>query len=310
VTGAGGSRRCWSRARSAGTGRHRLDSRARNSRGTGPPGGCSWTARTEGGVQAERRRAELDLGGGPRRQHGAADAGEKGRSVVQALRAGGCAADARSRSVARRDRRGGRSGRRGTREAHAGAGGWGRGCERFWRVLLLRRRRARAPRGRAPGEEGTTTARGRASARLGRGTGRPWGVGRGGRGRGAGALGAGERQLQERRLGLNVGGAAPAALAALGGGKESRRLGGECRGRGRSAGVWRGDGGRRALLGAGRVGVGWSRWWRRDGRCRGEKIGGGGGCAEGAGEGRREQGEAGGWRERPTAGEKKLTLVL
>jgi hypothetical protein len=80
-------------------------------------------------------------------------------------------------------------------------------------------------------------------------------------------------------------------------GKESRRLGGECRGRGRSAGVWRGDGGQRALLGAGRVGVGWSR--------RGEKIGGGGGCAEGAGGGRREQGEAGGWRGSPAAGEKK-----
>jgi hypothetical protein len=42
---------------------------------------------------------------------------------------------------------------------------------------------------------------------------------RAGRGRGAGALGAGERQLQERWLGLSVGGAAPAALAALGGGK-------------------------------------------------------------------------------------------
>jgi hypothetical protein len=167
-------------------------------------------------------------------------------------------------------------------------GGWSRGSERRRaRLLHLAARRA----GRL--------ARGARARRV-----------RAGRGRGAGALGAGERQLQERRLGLNVGGAAPAALAALGGGKESRRLGGECRGRGRSAGVWRGDGGRRALLGAGRVGVGWSRWWRRDGRCRGEKIGGGGGCAEGAGEGRREQGEAGGWRERPTAGEKKLTLVL
>jgi hypothetical protein len=219
--------------------------------GAGPLGGCSWTARTEGGVQAERRRAELGPGKGPRRWHSATESGEKGRPVVQALRAGGCAADARSWSVARRDRRGGRSGRRGTREAHTGAGGWGRGCERCWRVLLLRRRRAGAGGGGdddgarasvgAPGSRHRSALWGgsrgserrrarllhlatRRAGRLARGA-RSRRV-RAGRGRGAGALGAGERQLQERRLGLSVGGAAPAALAALGGGKGEPAAGG------------------------------------------------------------------------------------
>jgi hypothetical protein len=163
-----------------------------NSRGAGPLGGCSWTARTEGGVQAERRRAELDSGGGPRRRHGAETparssrnegaaasrggagggatcrgrrlerglqgAAGKGRPVMQALRAGGCAAEARGWSVARWDLRGGRGGRRGARKAHAGASGWGRGCERCWCVLLLRRRRLLAGRGRR--EDGRRGRRG------------------------------------------------------------------------------------------------------------------------------------------------------
>jgi hypothetical protein len=115
-------------------------------------------------------------------------------------------------------------------------GGWSRGSERRRaRLLHLAARRA----GRL--------ARGARARRV-----------RAGRGRGAGALGAGERQLQERRLGLNVGGAAPAALAALGGGKGEPAAGR------RVPAVQREQGG-----------------------------------------GRREQGEAGGWRGRPAAGEKK-----